>query len=126
MQPPPTSNGDGVTPALCRGLWRVSASHQQQNLALPPHPLRLQALALGDLSDGARRQAALLANDADLRLQPPKGPKKPSPMHPARDPRLPKPKPVLHRRYQGTIHAVQVLADGFIYQNTTYRSLSAV
>jgi hypothetical protein len=29
---------------------------------------RLQALALGDLSERARRQAALLANDADLRL----------------------------------------------------------
>jgi hypothetical protein len=33
---------------------------------------RLQALAEGDLSERARRRAAELANDADLRLSPPK------------------------------------------------------
>src|ERR1700758_4594408 len=33
---------------------------------------RLQALAEGDLSERARRRAAELANDADLRLNPPK------------------------------------------------------
>ena len=33
---------------------------------------RLQALAEGDLSGRARRRAAELANDADLRLAPPK------------------------------------------------------
>src|SRR5262245_35057212 len=35
---------------------------------------RLQALAEGDLSERARRRAAELANDADLRLNPPKVP----------------------------------------------------
>ena len=35
-------------------------------------PWRLQALAEGDLSERARRRAAELANDADLRLAPPK------------------------------------------------------
>jgi len=34
---------------------------------------RLQALAEGDLSERARRRAAELASDADLRLAPPKG-----------------------------------------------------
>src|SRR4051812_42877155 len=33
---------------------------------------RMQALAEGDLSERARRRAAELANDADLRLTPPK------------------------------------------------------
>src|SRR4029077_1148433 len=33
---------------------------------------RLQALAEGDLSERARQRAAELANDADLRLNPPK------------------------------------------------------
>src|ERR1022692_3022797 len=33
---------------------------------------RLQALAEGDLSERARRRAELLANDADLRLSPPR------------------------------------------------------
>ena len=88
---------------------------------------RLQALAQGDLTERAKRQAALLANDADLRLIPPPQPKTTLAIsQEPRDLRLPKPGTVLHRRYQGTLHAVQVMADGFIYQNTTYRSLSAV
>src|ERR1700690_3835297 len=33
---------------------------------------RIQAMAEGDLSERARRRAAELANDADLRLSPPK------------------------------------------------------
>ena len=89
---------------------------------------RLQALALGDLSERAKRQAALLANDADLRLSPP---------HPGRvnvltsmqrasDPRLPKPGTILNRRYRGRLHRVHVLADGFSYEDTIHRSLSAV
>jgi hypothetical protein len=40
---------------------------------------RLQALAEGDLSERARRRAAELANDADLRLNPPKAPPAASP-----------------------------------------------
>jgi hypothetical protein len=89
---------------------------------------RLQALAEGDLSQRAQRQAALLANDADLRLGPPKGPRETAsiPTLTVRDPRLPKPGTTLHRRYRGTIHSIQVLADGFVYQDATYRSLSAV
>jgi hypothetical protein len=34
---------------------------------------RMQALAEGDLSERARQRAAELAQDADLRLSPPKG-----------------------------------------------------
>jgi hypothetical protein len=89
---------------------------------------RLQALAEGDLSQRAQRQAALLANDADLRLYPPQssqGTSFPTLDRP-RDSRLPKPGTVLNRRYKGQVHQVQVLANGFAYQDATYRSLSAV
>jgi hypothetical protein len=88
---------------------------------------RLQALADGDLSERARRQAALLANDADLRLSPPPSAKGTVLSLPrSNDPRLPKPGTVLNRRYRGRLHPVRVLADGFSYQDTIYRSLSAV
>ena len=36
---------------------------------------RIQALAAGDLSDRARRRAEELANDADVRLMPPRPPR---------------------------------------------------
>jgi hypothetical protein len=89
---------------------------------------RLQALEEGDLSQRARVQATLLANDADLRLFRPKSAQSnslPSLERPS-DPRLPKPGAVLNRRYKGQLHPVQVLAQGFAYQNATYHSLSAV
>src|SRR5271165_4140708 len=57
---------------------------------------RLQALAEGDLSERARRRAEELANDADLRLNPPRSrptdaPQAPAPaaVGPPRDRRLP-------------------------------------
>src|SRR5271155_881338 len=40
---------------------------------------RLQALAQGDLSERARQRAAELANDADLRVVPPRSPRPPRP-----------------------------------------------
>jgi hypothetical protein len=87
---------------------------------------RLQAQAEG-LSERAQRQAALLANDADLRVSPPRPAKETnlSPQTRPCDPRLPKSGTILNRRYQGKVHQVQVLVDGFVYQNTTYPSLSA-
>ena len=88
---------------------------------------RLQALAQGTLSERAQRQAALLANDADLRLAPPRAAARglASLDRPA-DPRLPKAGTVLNRRYRNQLHQVQVLAQGFAYKDSTYRSLSAV
>src|SRR5262245_18559704 len=53
---------------------------------------RLQAMAQGDLTERAKRQVALLGNDADLRLIPPQGPKTTlAPSQEPRDPRLSKP-----------------------------------
>src|SRR4051794_25303460 len=60
---------------------------------------RLQALREGDLSERARRRAAELARDADLRLLPPRGPA--APVLVRRDRRLPPPGATLKRRYKG-------------------------
>jgi hypothetical protein len=96
---------------------------------------RLQALAEGDLSERARRRAAELANDADLRTTPPRdrraletAPEQP----PARvlkfqpDHRLPPPGTVITRIYKGDTLQVKVLADGFEYDGRAFPSLSAV
>src|SRR5947209_2679018 len=67
---------------------------------------RLQSLAEGDLSERARRRAAELANDADLRLTPPRSVHaRPADKDPGKqeqpDPRLPAPGQTLRRLYKG-------------------------
>jgi hypothetical protein len=94
---------------------------------------RLQALAEGDLSERARRRAAELARDADLRLNPPQRPASrvtPPPedvriLAPV-DHRLPPPGTILARPYKGQLVQVQVLTEGFAYGGRVYASLSAV
>jgi hypothetical protein len=95
---------------------------------------RLQALAEGGLSERARQRAAELANDADLRLNPPKP--TPATTAPERtqatvlqfqpDGRLPPPGTILTREYKGTTLHVTVLRHGFDFEGKIYRSLSAV
>jgi hypothetical protein len=94
---------------------------------------RMQALAEGDLSERARRRAAELARDADLRLNPPLGNVNrttPSPepvtIPTPVDQRLPPPGTILTRPYQGQRVQVQVLTEGFAYGGRVYASLSAV
>ena len=93
---------------------------------------RLQALAEGDLSQRARRRAAELARDADLRLNPPRRqtttapPPEPATVPTPVDHRLPPPGTILTRPYKGQLVQVQVLTDGFAYAGTVYASLSAV
>jgi hypothetical protein len=93
---------------------------------------RLQALAEGDLSERARRRAAELARDADLRLNPPRSQTttaiQPEPVTvPAPvDHRLPPPGTILARPYKGQLVQVQVLTEGFAYAGRVYPSLSAV
>jgi hypothetical protein len=92
---------------------------------------RIQALREGGLSERARKRAEELANDADLRLRPPRtkpsdGPTVSLPLGPARDPRLPSPGTVLRRNYKRKTLVVKVLERGFEFQGETYRSLSAV
>ena len=106
---------------------------------------RLQALAEGDLSERARRRAAELANDADLRLSPPvvREPKPTTAEHSAANPtvadgtgaqvlplraahHVPPPGAIIARLYKGEVLQVRVLDHGFEFEGTVYRSLSAV
>src|ERR1700690_2685855 len=94
---------------------------------------RWQAQAEGDLSERARQRALHLANDADLRLNPPKvlpelaSTADPSP--PARvatDPRLPPPGSLMTRLYKGRQLQVTVLEGGFSFEGKVFASLSAL
>src|ERR1700680_4701522 len=102
---------------------------------------RLQASAEGDLSERARQRAAQLANDADLRLSPPKPPTSfaseaavptsngiatPGPAPAGADRRLPQPGAVIHRLYKGRELQVTVLRSGFAYGGQVFASLGAV
>jgi hypothetical protein len=94
---------------------------------------RLQALAEGDLSERARRRAAELAQDADLRLSPPRQKQTASASVPKNrkastlvNGHLPLPGTVLTRWYKGQTLKVQVLRHGFEYDGQVYKSLSAV
>ena len=94
---------------------------------------RLQADAEGDLSERARRRAAELADDADVRLMPPKqapeaaegGPRCAAPVGQG-DPRLPAPGAAITRAYKGRTLQVIVLADGFEFEGQRFKTLSAV
>jgi hypothetical protein len=96
---------------------------------------RMQALAEGDLSERARRRAAELANDADLRLSPPRparttlGPvvcPHPTAHRTKKDsPRL-RPGTILARQYRGEMLEVRVASQGFEFEGAIYPSLSAV
>lgn len=95
---------------------------------------RIQANAFGTLADRAVTRAVELANDADLRLSPPK--LKPVVDAAERtknvavrfqcDERLPMPGTILTRKYKRETIQVKVLPRGFEYEGEIYKSLSAV
>jgi hypothetical protein len=93
---------------------------------------RLQALAEGDLSERARRRAAELAQDADLRLSAPRQ-KRTTPASVPKNGKasaringhLPLPGTILTRWYKGKTLSIQVLRYGFEYEGHVYKSLSA-
>ena len=101
---------------------------------------RIQALAEGDLSERARKRAAELANDADVRVMPPteRAPRSPATADASggsrmvtaagctRDPRLPAVGTALVRQYKGRTIRVVVQADAFEYDGERYRTLTAV
>lgn len=101
---------------------------------------RIQANAEGDLSERARKRAAELANDADVRVMAPKTqviPPQPGgtvtvertlPNGEHNDPRIPTPGSAIVREYKGRKIRVVVLADrqGFEYDGERYRTLSAI
>jgi hypothetical protein len=95
---------------------------------------RLQANAEGDLSERARRRAAEIADDRDLRMRAPKefvarpdsGPGSVDRTRPPKDYRLPAPGALLTRRVGDRQIVVKVLKHGFEYESRRYRSLSAI
>lgn len=97
---------------------------------------RLQALAEGDLTERARERASQLARDADLRMVAPQGffTVEGEPVRTTRgegnrrpvDGRLPLPGTLLSRKWKGRTVLVEVLSDGFRFENRRYASLSAI
>ncbi|WP_437226510.1 DUF2924 domain-containing protein [Planctomicrobium sp. SH661] len=95
---------------------------------------RIQAEAEGDLSERARRRAAELAVDAEVRTTPPRTRSERSANKPrtlkkvevSRDPRLPAPGTAITRKYKGRTLEVRVQRDGFEYEGERYKTLSAV
>lgn len=97
---------------------------------------RLQALAEGDLSERARERAHQIARDADLRMVAPRGffTVEGDPVRTTRgegnqrpaDCRLPLPGTLLSRQCKGRTLLVEVLSDGFRFENRRYTSLSAI
>jgi hypothetical protein len=129
---------EGMTPRELREKWREvfgeeTRSGNRQYL-IKRLAWRIQANAESDLSERARRRAEELANDADLRLRPPRERKPGSgPTRTMRvglpaqtDRRLPMPGTILTRQCQGLKVSVTVLDDGFEYLGEVYRSLTAV
>ena len=98
---------------------------------------RLQARAMGGLSERARRRAEELADEADLRVRRPRPSRarhstsarrrgRSEASQPERDPRLPPSGEVLVREFRGTTVAVRMLEDGFEYEGRRYTSLSPI
>jgi hypothetical protein len=97
---------------------------------------RMQALEEGGLSERAKRRAAELADEADVRVRAPQGAFDAGlPSH-ARtrkeefsrphDPRLSMPGTVLTREHKGRALRVTVLDRGFEFEGKVHRSLSAI
>lgn len=95
---------------------------------------RMQANEEGDLSERARRRAMELANDADLRMTPPRE-RRSAPDAAERTTTVATtirpnsellPGTVIKREYKGHPIRVTVLADGFEYAGERYKSLTAV
>ena len=97
---------------------------------------RLQALTEGQLSERARARAREIANDADLRILAPRSffsvggePVEIIPRDQSKkmnDPRLPMVGTILRRSWKGRTILVEVLPNGFRYENRQYPSLSNI
>jgi hypothetical protein len=97
---------------------------------------RMQANEEGGLSERAKRRAAELANDADVRVRAPEGAfdaglpsfgrTTKQEFAQSHDPRLPMPGTVLTREYRGRVLRVTVLDAGFEHEGHVHRSLSAI
>jgi hypothetical protein len=97
---------------------------------------RMQALAEGDMTERLKRvreRALVMADDADVRVIPPRTPVPGTdmPRHVTAtdlksDVRLPMARTVMTREFKGRRYGVTVLPNGFEYDGEIYQSLSAV
>ena len=87
---------------------------------------RLQAVAYGGLSERARQRAAEIANEADLRIRPPRDSDASQIGAHRHDRRIPRAGTTLTRSFRNVTVAVTVLPAGFEYEGRRYRSLSAI
>jgi hypothetical protein len=125
----------GALRAKYQQLFRMPSASWNRQFLFRRIAWRLQARIEGDLSERARRRAAEIADDADLRIKAPKQfvaelhterPLERARSLLRRDWRLPRAGTVLTRRYRGQSVMVLVGDDGFEYQGKRYRSLSAI
>lgn len=93
---------------------------------------QLQANVHGGLSERAKQRAAELAKNQELRVRMP-GKRRAAeqavvekPFRGSHDPRIPLPGTVLTREFQGKPVRVTVLDQGFDWEGSIYRSLSAI
>lgn len=118
-----------------RELFREDSRSNHKQFLVRRIAWRIQANALGGLSERARQRALEIADDADLRIRAPKNFLR-SPVDqmrttearvdPGLDPRLPLPGTPLIRRYQGKDIVVHVRHDGsFECDGRIFSSLSA-
>ncbi len=93
---------------------------------------RLQANAEGGLSERAKLRIEELADDAEIRLTPPRNTKPTvstggtKVLAPGGDKRLPPPGNCIQRVYKDRIIQVIVLDDGFEFDGQKYKTLSAI
>ena len=83
---------------------------------------RLQANREGVLSERARQRALAIANDAEIRLLPPRRSKAAARF----DSRIPEAGAIIEREFRGQTVRVKVLPKSFEYQGCEYRSLSSI
>ena len=115
-------------------LFGEEARSKHKNALFKRIAWRMQSLAEGGLSERARRRAMELANDADLRIRPPKDAMNAKPLSRScdntatvgTDARLPMAGTILNRDYKGRQISVEVRENGFEYDGKIYKSLSSV
>ena len=121
--------------AKYREVFGADSRSSNKQFLLRQIAWRLQARCEGDLSERAKRRAGEMADDAEIRLRPPRQfvaalrPESPPSVlrpRPQRDWRLPRAGTVLTRHYRGRQIVVHVAVDGFEFQSRHYRSLSAI
>lgn len=86
----------------------------------------MQARATGGLSERARKRADELANDSELRILAPKEWTETRSFQPRNDGPQLIPGSEIVRDYKGTRVVVKVLSQGYEWNGTVYKSLSAV